>query len=231
MTGSDGSPIRRLRLILRDHRVLTANARVAQGQDLFNYLASRTRYLNLTDVEWLGTREKVGFLGLKTDQILWAASEDGALSLTRGLAAKSAKRVELELEGGYLVAGGLLLIEDQRVSDYFRSAPRFVPLCDAALRPRERPLGDVVIHQDAIHIVREMPASETDPEVEGDGATSAAQDDDQASRFQSVQDITAGFIRQDREPTASDSSDLGDGMDASADVRSRPDAEEPAPGS
>ncbi len=195
MTGSATSPTRRLRLILRDNRVLTADARVAHGQDLFNYLVSRTRYVNLTSVEWLGTREQVEFMALKTDQILWAASEDGELPLTRGLAAKSAKRVELELEGGYLLAAGLLLIEDQRVSDYFRSAPRFVPLCDAVLRPRGRSLGDVVVHQEGIHIVREMSAAEA-----GEGAgDAAAEADADPGRFQSVQDVTAAYVPDEEE--------------------------------
>jgi hypothetical protein len=193
VTQLEGNPPRRLRLILRDHRVLTADARVTRGQDLFSYLTSRTRYMNLTDVEWLGTQEQVDFMALKVDQILWAAPEDGELPLTRGLAVRSAKRVELELEGGYLITGGLLLIQDQRVSDYFRSAPRFVPLSNAVLRPRGRSLGDVAVHQEGIHVVREL----TGPDAEADARAAMGQAtgaDGQGGRFQSVQDITAAYV-------------------------------------
>jgi hypothetical protein len=146
--------------------VLAADTRVAQGQDLFTYLSSRTRYINLTDAEWMGTRERVEFLALKVDRILWAASEDGELELTRARAVHADTRVELELEGGYLIAAKLLLIQDQRVSDYLRSAPPFIPLCDAQLRPRGKRLGNVVVNQDGIQIVTELPDAGTEPATE-----------------------------------------------------------------
>ena len=156
MNQTDTNPPRRLRLFLRDHRVLDANARVPRGQYLAKYLASRTRYVNLTGVDWLGTGEKVPHMALKVDKILWAASEDGELGLSSALASASARRVEVELEGGYLLSAGLLLVANQRLSDYLQSAPAFVPLQDAELRPRDKELGDVVVNQDAIQVVREI---------------------------------------------------------------------------
>ena len=156
MNQNDTNPPRRLRIFLRDHRVLDANARVPRGQFLSTYLASRTRYVNLTGVDWMGTGEKVGHMALKVDKILWAASEDGELPLTSARAATDARRVEVELEGGYLVSAGLLLVQNQRLSDYLQSAPAFVPLRDAQLRPRGKGLGDVVVNQDAIQVVREL---------------------------------------------------------------------------
>jgi hypothetical protein len=164
---TDAESLRRLRFFLRDHRVLTADARVASGQDLFTYITSRTRYMNLTGVEWLGTREHVDYMALKVDKILWAASEDGTFGITRPRAAGATYRVEIELEGGYQIAAGLLLIRDQRLSDYLRSAPPFIPFCEAELRPRGKYLGDVVVNQDAVQIVREARAEAAQPD---DGA-------------------------------------------------------------
>lgn len=156
MNQPEPNPPRRLRLFLRDHRVLDANARVPRGQFLATYLASRTRYVNLTGVDWLGTGEKVPHMVLQVDKILWAASEDGGLPLTSARAAGAARRVEVELEGGYLLSAGLLLVANQRLSDYLQAAPAFVPLQDAELRPRDKELGDVVVNHAAIQVVREV---------------------------------------------------------------------------
>lgn len=166
MNSTDSNPPRRLRVFLRDHRVLEARARVPEGQYMSTYLASRTRYVNLMQVEWMGIGERVDHMALKVDKILWAASADGALPLTSAMAASTARRVEVELEGGYVMAAGLLLVENQRLSDYLQSAPAFVPLRNAELRPRGKDLGDVVVNQEAIQVVREIveeAAAETAP--------------------------------------------------------------------
>ena len=160
MNQNEPNPARRLRLFLRDHRVLDANARVPRGQFLSTYLASRTRYVNLTGIDWLGTGEKVPHMVLKVDKVLWAASQDGELALSSARASGSARRVEVELEGGYLLSAGLLLVENQRLSDYLQSAPAFVPLQEAELRPRSKTLGDVVVNQEAIQVVREVGGGE-----------------------------------------------------------------------
>lgn len=166
MNQNDTNLPRRLRLYLRDHRALDANARVPHGQFLSTYLASRNRYVNLTGIDWLGTGEHVPHISLKVDKILWAASEDGELPLTSARAATSARRVEVELEGGYLLAAGLLLVENQRLSDYLQSAPPFVPLQGAELRPRGKKLGDVVVNQDSIQVVREIKGAAAETELE-----------------------------------------------------------------
>lgn len=163
MNQTDANPPRRLRLFLRDHRVLDANALVPRGQFLSTYLASRNRYVNLTGISWLGTGETVPHMALKVDKILWAASEDGELALTSARAAVSARRVEVELEGGYLLSAGLLLVPNQRLTDYLQSAPAFVPLQEAELRPRDKTLGDVVVNQQAIQVVREVGTGEEEP--------------------------------------------------------------------
>ncbi|NIY13080.1 MAG: hypothetical protein GWN02_34530 [Gemmatimonadetes bacterium] len=160
---TDNSPPRRLRLFLRDHRIMDADALVPQGQHLSTYLATRNRYLNLTDVSWLGTGENVEHLALKVANILWAASEDGEVSLGAPRAMEGPRRVEVELEGGYVVAAGLLLVADQRLSDYLQSSPMFIPLRDAVLMPRRKPLGDVVVNQEFIQMVREITETGVSP--------------------------------------------------------------------
>lgn len=167
MNETDSNPPRRLRIFLHDHRVLDASARVPRGQYLSTYLASRNRYVNLLHAEWVGIGEEVGHMALKVDKILWASSEDGELELASALASTTARRVEIELEGGYLVSAGLLLVDNQRLSDYLQSAPAFVPLQDAELRPRGKSLGDVVVNQAAIQVVREL-GGETSLGTDGD---------------------------------------------------------------
>lgn len=171
MNPIEQSPPRRLRLFLRDHRVLDADARVPQGQTLATYLASRSRYVNLTGVDWLGTGSTVPHMALKVGTILWAASQDGDLPLTAAITSAAARRVDVELEGGYLLSAGLLLVDTQRLTDYLQSAPAFIPLRDAELRPRRKTLGDIVVNQEAIQAVREVardlardePASDAEP--------------------------------------------------------------------
>ena len=153
---TDSSPPRRLRLFLRDHRVLDASARVPDGHVLSTYLASRNRYMNLMDVDWLGTGETVPYMALKVSKVLWASSQDGEIPLVRGQQAAVSRRVEMELEGGYLLAAGLVLVADQRLSDYLQVAPPFVPLRDAELRPRGKTLGNIVVNHDAVQVVREI---------------------------------------------------------------------------
>lgn len=156
MSREESAPLRRLRFLLRDHRVLEAHARIPEGQYVATYLASRNRYMNLLDIEWLGTGETVPHMALKVETALWCASRDDDVPLASPLATATARRIEVELAGGYLLGAGLLLVEGQRLSDYLQAAPRFVPLRDATLMPRGKSLGDIAINQDAIQLVREL---------------------------------------------------------------------------
>jgi hypothetical protein len=166
LSHGDHTPICRLRIILRDHRVLDADARIPEGQFVASYLAIRKRYVNLTDIDWIGVGEHVPHLALKVDTILWCGSLDGGLPLISPLATADAREIEIELEGGYLLHAGLLLTPGQRLSDYLQSAPPFVPLKSARLVPRGRDLGDIAVNHEAIHFVREVDRSAVEPEVE-----------------------------------------------------------------
>ena len=158
MNDQDDRATRRLRVFLRDHRILDAGVRVRRGQSLSDYLAGRTRYLELSDIDWVGMAEQTLHLTLKVDTILWASSDDESLPLAAASAGES-RRVEMELESGYLVRARLPLSRDQRVVDYLHGAPAFVPLWDARLMPRGKPLGDVVVNQHAIQNVRDLSAA------------------------------------------------------------------------
>jgi hypothetical protein len=163
MVNRDDSPARRLRIFLRDHRVLDASARVPAEHCLATYLGSRDRYVSLTDVDWVGPSEHGRRLALKVDTILWATSGDENLPLGEPVDVVTDLPVELELESGYLLRADLRLGPDQGLTDYLQAAPGFVPVQEARLMPRGKQLGDVVVNQDAIHVVREL-------EDEEDGA-------------------------------------------------------------
>lgn len=156
MSAAEQSPPRRLHLVLRDHRALEAHAQVPPGQPLAAYLASRVRYVHLTDVDWLGTGEHVPRMALKVASILWAFARGGDPALTGAAERAVTRLVDVEVEGGYLLAASLVLTKDQRLSDFLQSAPQFIPLRAAALRPRGKVLGDIVVNQDAMQVVREV---------------------------------------------------------------------------
>lgn len=169
MSATDSSPPRRLRLFLRDHRVLDATARVPERQHLATYVSSRDRYINLLDVDWLGTRATIPHMALKVDKVLWVSSQDGALPLTHPQADVAARWVEVELDGGYLLKAELLLVPDQQLTDYLQTAPAFLPLRSAELRPRGKVLGEIAVNHDAVQMVREIreePGGSTEPEAE-----------------------------------------------------------------
>jgi len=143
-------------MVLRDHRVLEANARVPTGQSLAAYLASRIRYLYLTDIDWLGTGERVPRIALKVDSILWALPLDADPTGPGAAVPAAARPVDVEVEGGYLLGASLVLVEGQRLNDFLQSAPAFIPLRGAELRPRGKALGEIVVNQHAIQVVREL---------------------------------------------------------------------------
>jgi hypothetical protein len=167
---------RRLQLFLRDHRILEAMVRVPEDQTLSTYLSTRSRYIHLTDVNWPGTEETDHHIALKVGTVLWASSRDGDLPLTGGGVGSDARRVDVELEGGYLLSAGLMVVDGQGLSDFLQSAPAFIPLRSAELRPRGKALGDIVVNQDAIQAVRDRtdPARSARTGTTRAGATSEA---------------------------------------------------------
>jgi hypothetical protein len=156
-------PPRRLRIFLRDFRMVEAMVSLAEGQALAAYFASRKSYVNLRGAHWAGTGDKVAHAVLKVEQVLWAASPEGDIPLTSASVATRSREVEIQVDGGLLVRGGLILTERQRLSDYLETSMQFIPVIGAQLLRSGRPpkkvnvsLGDIVLNQDSIQAVWEV---------------------------------------------------------------------------
>lgn len=161
----ENRPTRRLRIFLRDFRMLEATVNLADGQALASYFANRKSYVNLSAAHWTGTGDDVKHAVLKVEQVLWAASLDNDIPLTSASAAIAGRAVEMQLDGGLLLRGALILSDQQRLSDYLEIASPFVPVMNAQLLRSGRPpkkvnveLGGVVLNQEAIQAVWEVDA-------------------------------------------------------------------------
>jgi hypothetical protein len=156
---------RRLRMFLRDFRLIEADVSLAEHQSLASYFSSRRHYVNLRDAEWVDAHDRAGHAVLRVSQILWALAPEGDVSLVVSTLQARPRPIEIQADGGLMLKGGLALGDHQRLSDYLESAGAFVPLHDAVLlrsgrAPREVnvTLGDIVLNQDCIQAVME-----TDP--------------------------------------------------------------------
>jgi hypothetical protein len=162
-------PPRRLRLFLRDFRMLEAQASLAEGSSLMQYFASRRQYVNLRGAKWTSTNDNVRHAALKVDQVLWAASMDNDIPLISGTISTQPREVEIQLDGGLLVRAGLVIGEGQRLSDYLESQPQFLAVREAQLLRSGRPpkevnvtLGDIVLNQIAVQAVWETALQRAD---------------------------------------------------------------------
>lgn len=170
------NPTKRLRIFLRDFRMVEATVSLAEGQALASYFANRKAYVNLRGAHWAGTGEDIAHAALRVDQVLWSASPDGDIPLTNAVS-RGGRLVEIQLDGGLLVHGALMLSEQQRLSDYLESAGQFVPMLHAQLLRSGRPpkkvnvnLGDIVLNQDAVQAVWEVEAQPHRREAEAAAA-------------------------------------------------------------
>jgi hypothetical protein len=157
------SPARQLRIFLRDFRMVEATVSLAEGQALAPYFSHRKSYVNLREARWVGTGDAVMHAVLKVEQVLWAAVPDGDVPLTNASLATRAREVEMQLDGGLLLQGGLIMSAQQRLSDYLETAGQFLPVVSARLLRSGRPprtvnmeLGDIVLNQEGIQSVWEL---------------------------------------------------------------------------
>ena len=172
------APLRRLRLFLRDFRMVEASISLSAGQSLASWLANRKSYVNLRGAQWASTNDNVQHAVLKVQQVLWAASVDNDIPMVTAMHAIAPRVVEIQLDGGLLLRGGLHIVGGQRLSDYLESQAQFIPVKNAMLLRSGRPpkevnvtLGDVVLNQEAVQAVWEVEANELD---EGESATTEA---------------------------------------------------------
>jgi hypothetical protein len=115
---------------------------------------------------------------LRVDKVLWAAAPDGDVPLTNASLSTAGRLVELQLDGGLLFRGGLVMAAHQRLTDYLESTGAFVPMLRAQLLRSGRPprkvnvnLGDVVVNQAAVQAaweVRDTDAAHEAPEGAAD---------------------------------------------------------------
>lgn len=156
------APTRRLRLFLRDFRMVEANVSLAEGQSLTSWLTNRRSYVNLQDAQWAGSADRVQHASLRVHQVLWAASVDQDIPLSGASNPPAPRSVEIQLEGGLLLRAGVSIGERQRLSDFLETQTSFLPVRAASLLRSGRPpkevnviLGDIVLNQDAIQAVWE----------------------------------------------------------------------------
>jgi hypothetical protein len=166
------TPARRLRIFLRDFRMVEAQVSWAEGQSLATYFANRKQYVNLRGAHWASTQEDAQHVALKVDQVLWVAAPDGDIAMTSASMTPTERTVEIQLDGGLLVRAGLLIAARQRLSDYLESTQQFIPMSHAQLLRSGRPpkkvnvtLGDIVLNQQAIQAVWEITSQVADAEI------------------------------------------------------------------
>lgn len=153
---------RRLRLYLRDLRVLEAQARFAPGQTLASWFSHRRSYLTLRDARWEGEQERAAVAIVRIAQLLWVSAPESDVPLTTTSAAPRPREVILRVEGGLNLHATFHMIPGQRLADYLESSGAFVPAFHATLLRSGRPprgvnvvLGDIAINQEAIQTIRE----------------------------------------------------------------------------
>lgn len=153
-------PKRRLRLFLRDFRLVEGYAHMPDGITLAAFLANRRGYLHLVDLRWQPSGEAAPFAVVRVAQLLYVAAADTGVALVNASSFTANHPVEMLLEGGLYVRGGVQLGPRQRLSDYLESTGSFVPVAGAQLMRSERPprtrnvlWGDIVVNQDAIQAV------------------------------------------------------------------------------
>ena len=154
----------RLRFFLRDFRVLEGNVGLGVGSSLIALLASRKGYVSLTDAQWSGLPDTFPHMVLRVGQVLLASAPAGDVPLVNAHMAETAT-TELQIEGGILIRGGLLMAPHQRLGDYLDSAGPFVALQHAVMlrsrqtgKPMEAALGDVAVSQSVIEAAWESTA-------------------------------------------------------------------------
>jgi len=167
-------PTRRLRLFLRDFRMVEATISLSEGQSMLQYFLSRKQYVNLREAKWTTSGDRVEHAVLKIEQVLWAASIDNDIPLISTMPPHQPREVEIQLDAGLLVRAGLNIGDGQRLSDYLESQGHFLPVRNAQLLRSGRPpkevnvtLGDIVLNQLAVQAMWEVAAPESHvPEVE-----------------------------------------------------------------
>jgi hypothetical protein len=156
----------RVRLFLRDFRVVDASLAITENQSLAGFLSNRRNYMNLLHASWADGGAPMEHLMLRVGQILWAHAADQDVPVSGAPISAPSRHVELNLEGGQVIRAALNVGTGQRLSDYLEAAASFIPLHHATLMKSARAysdvnveLGDVVVSQAGLLAVREIEAA------------------------------------------------------------------------
>ena len=153
--------LRRLvRFVMRGNRVVEGNIHVTEGQSLSVFLTTRRVLASLTEARWIGPGMQVlPHLAVRTERILWARSLDDALPISTNVRPVAhARWAELLLDEGGSLQVALYAAEEQRLTDYFDSAPVFLPVTQATVPGTDKMLGPVAVNTAAITAIREIEA-------------------------------------------------------------------------
>lgn len=157
----DSQFIRRLvRLTLKDGLGVEGNVHVTEGQSLGVFLTTRRYMTSLTEARWTDTEAPVlPHLALRTDKIVYASSLDEGLPVATNVRPTLNPRwAEFILADGTVMHVGLHIAEEQRMTDYFDSAPAFLPVVQASVVGSDRLLGPVSVNTSKIVALREIEA-------------------------------------------------------------------------
>ena len=150
---------RRVRLVLRDQRVVDGQVHLPDGLDLATFLGSRDGgWVNLTDVCWQATGEHTPHVVLKVGLVLWAGAIDADTPLGPRYESDSPRDVEIMLENRITLRAELP-VPTHRLTDVLEAYGRFIPLWGARMAGGEIAFGDVVVNRDAIHLVQDIPTA------------------------------------------------------------------------
>jgi hypothetical protein len=149
---------RLVRFVMYGGRVVEGNIHVTEGQSLAVYLTTRRYLTSLTEARWIGPGMQVlPHLAIRTDKMLYAASLDDGLPVASSARPTLSPRwAEFTLEDGSVMHVGLHIAEEQRMTDYFDSAPLFMPVVQASIIGQDRLLGPVSVNTSRLIAVREI---------------------------------------------------------------------------
>jgi len=153
--------LRRLvRFVMRGNRVVEGNIHVTEGQSLAVFLTTRRVLASLTEARWIGPGMQVmAHLAIRTEKILWAGSLDDALPVSTNVRPVARPRwAELVLDEVGPLQVALYAGEEQRLTDYFDSAPVFLPIMQATIPGSDKMLGPIAVNTSMIAAIREIEA-------------------------------------------------------------------------
>lgn len=149
---------RRVRLVLRDGRIVEGNIHVTEGQSLSLFLATRRFFVNLTEASWgRGGGHRLQHLAIRADHVFWGSPLQADLHVTTTQQPTGVTRwAELVMDDGVVIQVALYIAEEQRLTDYIDAASGFLPVRQAVVVDTAEKTGEVVVNTGAVLAIREI---------------------------------------------------------------------------